>query len=267
MFDTKFRILVPLACLVTTVLAQDRNVTVVDTDPSIVYSGQGTGDAPICQVDANGNVQGGQAGCYFFPTKCTSSVAMSQNSDGKAGAAFKFTGSAIYVNSGLDEISPIFTVTLDGQSTDVDGVRPSPGFTCAPLFSKTDLDPTVEHTITLSVKGPSPNRNMTVDPNGTALVFSLIDFIYTVSNSSSNSTDSSSSNSSTSAGASLSTPPASTSTSSSASATNSAASNSSAGTDPSKSNSAASIDTASVLRSGMLVLGVWRILGAAGFSI
>ncbi|KDR69403.1 hypothetical protein GALMADRAFT_919597 [Galerina marginata CBS 339.88] len=159
------------------VLSQEHNVTVLDTDPSITYAGTGTGPATLCKFDAAGNVFGGQPGCYFIPSNCTSSAAMSQNLDHNAAASFKFKGSAIYINSALFDISPMYTVTLDGQATDVDGVRPSRTFICAPLFSKTGLDPAVEHTIQLSVKGPSPNRNTTTDPNGSDLGFSLIDFM------------------------------------------------------------------------------------------
>ena len=113
-----------------------------------------------------GDVQIQRCACYFL-----SFLEIAVNID------MAVKGSAIYVNSGLDDISPIFTVNLDGQSTDVDGVRSSRAFTCDILFSKTGLDPTVEHTIALTVKGPSPNRNMTTDPEGTSLVFSVIDFM------------------------------------------------------------------------------------------
>jgi len=86
-------------------------------------------------------------------------------------------GSAIYINSLLFELSPIYTVTLDGESTDVDGVRDSRPFFCFTLFNKTGLDPNIDHEIRLSVKGPSPSRNMTVDPDGTSFSFSLINFM------------------------------------------------------------------------------------------
>ena len=49
-------------------------------------------------------------------------------------------------------------------------------FGCFNLFSATNLDPSIEHTIRLSVEGPSPNRNMTLDPIGANAVFSLINF-------------------------------------------------------------------------------------------
>lgn len=87
-------------------------------------------------------------------------------------------GSAIYITGLLYFISPVYTITLDGNSTDVDGVRDSGPFICSPLFSATNLDANVEHTIRLSVKGPSPNRNMTVDPDGKATVFGLANLMY-----------------------------------------------------------------------------------------
>jgi len=255
MYTAQFIILMSLVSLFIPVLAQEHNVTVDDTDPSITYEGTGTGDAPICKIGANGQVLGNQPGCYFFPSNCTSSVAMSQNLDHNAAASFSFKGSAVYINSGLDENSPIYTVTLDGQSTDVDGVRPSLAFTCAPLFSQTNLDPTIEHTITLSVKGPSPNRNMTVDPDGTIQVFSLIDIIYTVSDPASNS-------SSASARASLSA-----SATGSSTGANAASATSSTGSNSTSKTNAAGARIAALSLSGVLALGVCAMLGATAFSI
>lgn len=81
------------------------------------------------------------------------------------------------MNSLLRSISPIYTITLDGKSIDVDGVRPSTAFICDTLFSKTGLDPTEDHEIRLSIKDVSPNRNLTIDPTGNTFVFSLIDFM------------------------------------------------------------------------------------------
>lgn len=246
-----------LSCLLslTIAFAQEHNVTVVDTNPLISYEGTGTGDASICKVDVNGTIVS-QPGCYFFPSNCTASVAMSQNLDHKAAASFTFKGSAVYINSALDTISPIYTVTLDGQSTDIDGVRPSLGFTCALLFSQTNLDPTIEHTITLSVKGPSPNRNITLDPNGTSQVFSLIDFIYTVPDSGSNS-------SSASAGVPLSSPTTGTgAAAASLTSTSTIASNSTP-----KTNGAADARAPSILLFGMLQFSVWAVLGAGAVSI
>ncbi|KAF8901385.1 hypothetical protein CPB84DRAFT_1846886 [Gymnopilus junonius] len=185
MSSTEFASLAPLACLITRVLA-DQNFTVVDIDPAIMYSSQGTRDVSVCKLDANGNVQAGQAGCYNLPTQCTSSVTISQNLDGKAGATFTFqeqrrlivtARAPLYTSILAYDISPVYTVTLDGQATGVDDMRPSRAFTCSTLFSKTGLDPTAQHTISLTVKGPSPNRNMTEDPNGTAQMFSLINFM------------------------------------------------------------------------------------------
>ncbi|KAF8968743.1 hypothetical protein BDZ97DRAFT_326939 [Flammula alnicola] len=67
----------------------------------------------------------------------------------------------------------MYTVTQDGQSTDVDGARPSSFFACSPLFSASNLDPNVSHTIRLSIKGPSPTRDMfrDSDPEGRDTLF------------------------------------------------------------------------------------------------
>ncbi|KAF9474908.1 hypothetical protein BDN70DRAFT_924332 [Pholiota conissans] len=161
-----------------------KNITVVDTDPSIHYSG-GAGDATICKVDASGNFISGQSGCYSVPDKCTDSVAMGQSKD--SGASFTFKGSAIYINSLLFSRSPLYTVTLDGTAVDVDGFR-TESETCETLFSRTGLDPTVEHTVSLAIKGFSPSG--TPDPNG-VFAFSLINFIYTIDDSAASSNTSS----------------------------------------------------------------------------
>jgi len=232
----------------TVVFAQDQNVTVSDTSPFITYTGQGTGDAPICKLAANGTLSGAQPGCYLIPTQCASSVAMSQNLDHKASASFQFNGSAIYINSALSDVSPLYTVTLDGKATDVDGVRNSSSFICATLFSQTGLSPTVQHNITLSVKGPSPSRNMTQDPNGTMGIFSLIEFLFTNPGSNSTSANTTSSGSQTA-----------TSTSSRVYITPAIPTN------PNQikpfDGAAVAAYTPSILLSGMLALGVWGTLG------
>lgn len=85
-------------------------------------------------------------------------------------------GTAIYVNSLLFSLSPIYTVTLDGNDTDIDGVRPTIPLTCNMLFSKTNLDPIMEHEIRVSIKELSPTRNQSYHPND-AYVFSLVNFM------------------------------------------------------------------------------------------
>jgi len=152
---------------------------VPDTDKSITYLGKGTGSAVFCP---DGTIIAGQQGCYNVPSKCSPSAAMGQSPD--SAAEFMFNGSAIYVTGLLFSISPIYTVNLDRQSTDVDGVRPSPSLTCSLLFSLANLDPNVDHIIKLSIKGPSPKRNMTLDPQGKVTVFGLVNFIYTLSDGS-----------------------------------------------------------------------------------
>ncbi|KAF8968741.1 hypothetical protein BDZ97DRAFT_1797798 [Flammula alnicola] len=231
------------------------NITVPDTDKSITYSGQGTGDAAFCQHTANGNVAAGQPGCYNVPSMCAPSASVGQSPD--SAAEFTFKGSAIYVTGLLYSISPIYTVTLDGQATDVDGVRPSGAFVCAPLFSAANLDPNAEHTITLAVKGPSPTRNMTLDPQGKDAVFGLVNFIYTVADGSS----ASNTTTTTSSGASI--PPSTQS-----------ASRTSAG--PANTNTAAAASTTSTSaadglsmsnRTGVLILALGAVLGVLAGSL
>ncbi|KAF8163833.1 hypothetical protein B0H34DRAFT_795480 [Crassisporium funariophilum] len=159
-------------------MAEDRNITVVNTDPAITYEGPNTGNATICQIDSNGFIQSGQPGCYDVPSMCAASVTM--NMSPSTAASMKFKGSAIYINSVLSSISPLFDVTLDGKTTTIDGVRDSRRFSCFTLFSATKLDPTVEHTIRLSINGTSPTRDMAIDADGNITLFSLINMTYTV---------------------------------------------------------------------------------------
>jgi hypothetical protein len=88
-------------------------------------------------------------------------------------------GSAIYINSLLFDLSPLYTVTLDGNATDVDGFRTSGTFQCDTLFSRTGLDPTVNHTITLAIKSQSPSATASPGASSSSIfVFSLINFMY-----------------------------------------------------------------------------------------
>ncbi|KAF8918054.1 hypothetical protein CPB85DRAFT_111104 [Mucidula mucida] len=161
------------SCL--SVASAQKNITVNDTDSAITY--ENAGDALICKTDSNGLIIGSQAGCYnVSPSNCTDSVAMSQSNN--ASASFKFNGSAIYINSLRYKFSPLYTVTLDGKSTDVDGWTADKFFTCAgPLFSQTGLDPSVEHEIRLATKGVSPSSNESVSSDIPG-DFSLISFVY-----------------------------------------------------------------------------------------
>ncbi|KJA26670.1 hypothetical protein HYPSUDRAFT_36391 [Hypholoma sublateritium FD-334 SS-4] len=156
------------------------NITVPDTDPSISYKGN-TGDATLCKVTQNGTIIGGQEGCYLVPANCAPSVAMGQSND--SAASFSFEGSAIYINSLLSSDSPLYTVTLDGISADIDGYKSSNSFVCETLFSQTGLDPKVQHTITLATKGASPSNPGGISGGNGVLIFSLINFIYTSENS------------------------------------------------------------------------------------
>jgi len=153
-----------------------QNITVNSTSPDIKYQGN-PASVPFCNIFPNGTFPAGQAGCYNVPSHCSDTAFVGQGGTGVA--TFSFNGSAIYITGLLDSLSPLYTVTLDGTSTDVDGVVSSPPFICAPLYSKTGLDPNVEHQISLSVKGPSPNRNQSITDSEDAYVFGLVNFVYT----------------------------------------------------------------------------------------
>ncbi|KAF8217745.1 hypothetical protein K438DRAFT_1557477 [Mycena galopus ATCC 62051] len=161
--------------LVWTVLAADQNVTIDDTDSSIHYSDGG--HSLPCAIDAEGNISSGQGGCFNNGLKnCSSGAHVLQTQTSTLSMQFK--GSAIYMNALLDDISNIYTVTLDGNSTDLDGVRPDGELLCYTLFSQSSLDPTVEHNISLSIKGLSPTRNTTLG-NDDTFFFWLDNFVVT----------------------------------------------------------------------------------------
>ncbi|KAF9067889.1 hypothetical protein BDP27DRAFT_1328215 [Rhodocollybia butyracea] len=170
---------VAIALLFTAVVAGSQNITVNETDTSQITL-VNVSDAPICKLDSSGNIVGSQPGCYDAAlTGCTDSVAMQQNAVNSS-ATFKFNGTAILINSLQFQYSPVYTVTLDGESTDVDGYAnppPNISFSCTPLFSKNGLDKTREHTIVLATKGRSQFRTDTQTNN--IGVFSLISFVYT----------------------------------------------------------------------------------------
>jgi len=167
--------LLSFLCAIFTLSNAQHNITVNNTSPSIQYEGN-AGTASICKINPDGTLSPGQPSCYNVPSQCTQGVTMSQGVTGAA--SFSFNGSAIYIDSLLNSLSPIYTVTLDGQATDVDGVRPSRPFICASLFSRTGLVPNVEHKVRMSVKGPSPNRNTSVPNSVNSFAFSLISYTY-----------------------------------------------------------------------------------------
>ncbi|KIY64445.1 hypothetical protein CYLTODRAFT_401869 [Cylindrobasidium torrendii FP15055 ss-10] len=163
-------------------VVSQKNITVNETDTTqISFSGR-AGDASVCKLDSNGSYIGGQAGCYnLIPSGCSETVAMAQNAE-DAGASFKFNGTAIYINSIQYAYSPLYTISLDGEDTDVDGYVNNTYFQCSePLFSKTGLDANTEHTISLTVKGRSPQR--TDDTDDGVGIWSLISFVYTPADS------------------------------------------------------------------------------------
>ncbi|KAJ7698607.1 hypothetical protein B0H17DRAFT_978133 [Mycena rosella] len=174
------------------VVLADQNTTIDDTDPSIKYSDSDPGHTPPCAFDADGHLLSGQPGCVNTGVKNCSSGAyglLKQTST----LSMQFKGSAIYMNTLLNEGSNTYTVTLDGKSTDVDGVRPNGPLLCFTLFSQTELDPTADHNISLSIKGPSPTRNTTF---GDGFSFWLDNFIITTPDVNSSSTSGTPSNSS-----------------------------------------------------------------------
>ncbi|KAJ7253715.1 hypothetical protein B0H12DRAFT_1116331 [Mycena haematopus] len=153
----------------------DQNVTIDDTDSSIQYSDGG--HTLPCAIDAEGNITPGQAGCFNNGIKnCSSGAHILQTQTSTLSMQFK--GSAIYMNALLDDISNIYTVTLDGKPTDLDGVRPGGALLCYTLFAQSSLDPTVEHNISLSIKGLSPTRNTTLG-NDDTFFFWLDNFVVT----------------------------------------------------------------------------------------
>jgi len=165
------------------------NVTVNNTSPLITYGGNAR-DSLMCKYTPEGTLVSGQGACWnVLPTTCTDGISMGQGGSGTA--SFSFKGSAIYINSVLSFLSPIFTVTIDGQSTDVDGVRDSKALSCFPLYAQTGLDPNVEHQIKLSVKGASPNRNTSIPNSETLFAFSFVSFVYTAGDGSNNTSSSS----------------------------------------------------------------------------
>ncbi|KAH6906451.1 hypothetical protein BKA70DRAFT_1429140 [Coprinopsis sp. MPI-PUGE-AT-0042] len=170
-----------LAGLSASLASAQGNVTAKHTDQSIKYQGHEIGVSSACKYE-DGSIAPGQPGCYNFGSQpCVASVTMGRRND--SSASFTFKGSAIYINSALNSLSPLYTVTLDGKAEDVDGFRDSPFYGCQPLFSRTGLDPGVDHTITLASKGASPQAGDMETDGGSN--FALIDFTYTTEGSAS----------------------------------------------------------------------------------
>ncbi|EIM92560.1 uncharacterized protein STEHIDRAFT_164816 [Stereum hirsutum FP-91666 SS1] len=138
----------------------DTNTTVDDDNPSISYTNGASGAIP-CEVDDNGQLIGGQAGCFnTLPHNCTDHFGWSKGEGN--GASLKFNGTAIIVSALLDDGSNLFNITLDGVTTSVDGARLSGPFLCDTLFSQSGLDGTKEHEISVIIGGPSPTANSTL---------------------------------------------------------------------------------------------------------
>ena len=66
------------------------NITIDDDNPAITYTNGAPGAVP-CQVDSNGNIISGQAGCFnTIPHNCTDHFAWSKGEGN--GASLKFNG-------------------------------------------------------------------------------------------------------------------------------------------------------------------------------
>ncbi|KAJ7089244.1 hypothetical protein B0H15DRAFT_1022166 [Mycena belliarum] len=144
------------------VVLADKNTTIDDTDASIQYSGGGH-ELP-CLFGPDGTFLPGQPGCFNSgPKNCSSGAHLLKQPTEQPTSSLSmvFKGSAVYMNVLLSNISNVYTVTLDGKATDVDGFRPQGPLLCDTLFSQTGLDPTKEHNISLSIKGLSPSLNTT----------------------------------------------------------------------------------------------------------
>ncbi|KAF7291952.1 hypothetical protein MIND_01220800 [Mycena indigotica] len=153
----------------------DTNTTIFDTDPSNQYS-NGSHTLP-CLRDDQGNFLPGQAGCFNNgPKNCSAGAHIVQQKD--ATVSMKFKGSAIYLNSLLNEISNIYTVTMVSRQMLMVCDRAG-ALSCDTLFSKTGLDPAAEHEIRVSIKGLSPQRNTTLSNNDDFFVFWLDNFVVT----------------------------------------------------------------------------------------
>lgn len=188
-------VILPIILANIQLVKADSNTTIDDNNPAISYI-NGAGGADICQVDSDGNIVAGQAGCFNTePHNCTDHIGWSRGEG--SGASLKFNGehsalsrrrcllhgpprcsssqehvlisrlfvlgTGIVISAILNDGSNLFNVTLDGVSTSVDGARPSQPFVCATLFSQSGLDPTKEHEISVIVGGPSPTANATLD--------------------------------------------------------------------------------------------------------
>ncbi|KAK1221609.1 hypothetical protein PQX77_015575 [Marasmius sp. AFHP31] len=164
------------------VMAQTREVTVNQNDTSQITYGGGAGpNGSLCKYE-NGQLVPGQPGCYNIHPQppCTESAAISQQNT--SFASWKFKGSALRITSLLSNDSPIFNVEIDGKIAEADGAqigKDSRAFTCYTLFTVDGLDPKVEHTVNMTIKGLSPNGNTTStrDPDiAIAGPFSLINY-------------------------------------------------------------------------------------------
>ncbi|KAK1221874.1 hypothetical protein PQX77_015308 [Marasmius sp. AFHP31] len=162
-------------CLTVQVLA--REVTVNAADREITYTGGFSRQIPVCKSgEDTGN-------CWRIrEPPCTESSSNGQGNESLA--TWKFTGSSLRITSLIGNTSPLYNIEIDGNTTVVDGAN-MPGtereYTCYTLYSVDGLSDS-EHTVFITVKGPSPNRNMSADvANGSPNLgqLSIVNYTYT----------------------------------------------------------------------------------------
>ncbi|KAK1225011.1 hypothetical protein PQX77_012080 [Marasmius sp. AFHP31] len=138
------------------------NSTVHAWDSKITYDG-GAGISRNISVCGSGE---NSADCWpMRRPPCTTFTSHGQQNTSLA--RWKFTGISLRITSLLGNTSPVYNVEIDGNSTEVDGalMAQHQDYNCYVLYSVDGLED-VEHTVVLSVKGPSSNRNVSADtPN------------------------------------------------------------------------------------------------------
>ncbi|KAF8970556.1 hypothetical protein BDZ97DRAFT_1914457 [Flammula alnicola] len=102
-----------IAYLVAFPAVAQKNITVLNTDKSIAYSGEDTVNHLFCDFSKSLR---GQVGCAHVPSKCASSAAIGQNPD--AAAEFVFKGEfrrASQLSDLRDRTRPIYLAHVHGH--------------------------------------------------------------------------------------------------------------------------------------------------------
>lgn len=90
-----------------------------------------------------------------------------------------FLGSAVYYNSIANYDGNILSITLDNDpAVQVTAVAPSLEYQCQLLFSKTNLDTTVQHTLNIQLVGLSPETQPGVDGKLPSPMLALDYFVF-----------------------------------------------------------------------------------------